>query len=87
MICEVSLHFVLGHKCALKSVEQLCTGELLKTQLQQLTAFVRLIYVVLHGHPHFLHHPASSAAVDFRETAVLEDKPKAILQSRSFTLL
>ena len=46
------LNFVLGHKCELKSVEQLCMGELLKIQLQQCTAFVHLIYVVSHCRPH-----------------------------------
>lgn len=48
------LNFVLGHKCALKSVEQLCMGELLKTQLQQCTAFLHLIYVVSHCCPHLI---------------------------------
>lgn len=48
------LNFVLGHKCPLKSVEQLCMGELLKIQLQQRTAFVCLIYVVWHCHPHLI---------------------------------
>lgn len=48
---------------------------------------LNLCCLILSFSSYFLHHPASSAAVDFRGSAVLGDKPKAILQSRSSTLL
>lgn len=63
-------------------------GELLKTDSAvHCICSLNLCCLTLSSSSYFLHHAASSAAADFRGSAVLGDKPKAILQSRSSTLL